>query len=296
MAAFGLALLAVIGVLLGTDGGGPGRGPAPAVLLAAGDIAECGFAGDEATAEILERFPEATIAAVGDTVYDKGTPDEYERCYKPSWGRFRSRTRPAVGNHEYSTEDASGFADYFGDLAGRAGAHWYSYDIGPWHAVVLNSQCWKVGGCEQDDPQLTWLRRDLDENAERCTVAYFHRPPFSSGRYGDLEATDNLLPLWQALVDGGVDVALAGHEHSYERMQPLDRDGKADPDGARLFIVGTGGGNLRQFRTPPLPITEARDGGTWGVLKLDLEREGYSWAFLPVAGGDFEDAGTGRCQ
>jgi acid phosphatase type 7 len=267
-----------------------------AVLLAAGDIAECNHTGDEQTAQLIADHPDATVAALGDLAYDDGTPGEFKNCFGPSWGRFRDRIRPATGNHDHATKKAAGFRQYFGDRAGPADAFRYSYDLGKWHVVVLDSDCWRVGGCDADEPQVEWLRADLRAHPARCTLAYWHRPPFTSGRYGDNKETRRVRPMWQAAVQGGVDVVLAGHEHSYERFAPMDGAGRIDPRGARLFIVGTGGGNLRRYRTPRLPATRVRNDDTWGVLRLTLREDGYDWKFLPIRGKSFTDSGSGACR
>jgi hypothetical protein len=271
-------------------------GDGPVVLLAAGDIAECGAQGDEATAEILDAYPDAVIATLGDNAYQEGTIDDFRRCYEPSWGRHKQRTRPATGNHDHSTKDAAGYYEYFGAAGGPADKYFYSYDLGRWHVVVLNSDCWRIGGCAADDAQLEWLRDDLAEHPAECTLAYWHRPPFSSGRYGDERDTERVRPLWKTVYDLGVDVALVGHEHSYERLAPMDAEGNRDPRGLPLFIVGTGGGNLRAFGGPPLETTEVRNADTWGVLHLTLRDGTYDWKFLPVEGATFTDTGTGTCR
>jgi acid phosphatase type 7 len=273
-----------------------GRSGEDAELLAAGDIAECEHRGDEATARILGEHPRATIAALGDLAYQHGTDDDFARCFGPSWGRFRDRIRPATGNHDHATRRAGGYARYFGTRAAAGNGFRYSYDLGAWHVVVLDSDCWRAGGCGPDDPQARWLRADLRRHARRCTLAYWHRPPFSSGRYGDPADTARVRPLWRIAAEGGVDVVLTGHEHSYERFAPMDGAGAADPRGTRLFVVGTGGANLRRYRRPPLPATRARNDGTWGVLHLTLRRTGYAWRFLAVRGGAFADSGAGRCH
>jgi hypothetical protein len=268
-----------------------------ATLLAAGDIAECGADGDEQTAELLAARPDATIATLGDNAYDDGTVEEFERCFDPSWGRFLDRMRPATGNHDHNTPDAAGYAAYFGDAGGPFDRYYYAYDLGSWRVVVLNSDCWRIGGCDEDDPQGRWLADELERSSGRCTLAYWHRPPFSSGRYGDAEATDRVRPLWRILHRAGVEVLLTGHEHSYERFGPMDAEGQADPNrGVRLFVVGTGGGNLREFENPPLATTEVRNDDTWGVLELTLRAGAYDWEFLPVRDGGFTDAGTGTCH
>jgi 3',5'-cyclic AMP phosphodiesterase CpdA len=266
-------------------------------LLAAGDIAECDHQGDEATARILADYPSATIATLGDNAYDKGTAQEFENCYGPSWGKFRDRTKPATGNHDLSTKNAQGYWEYFGDRGGPYDEYFYSYDIGVWRVVVLNSDCWRVGGCDLDDLQARWLRDELRQRGRRCTLAYWHRPPFSSGRYGEPKETGRVLPLWQILYEEGVDLLLTAHEHSYERFTPMDAAGKQDDvNGVRLIVVGTGGGNLRPFENPPLPTTVVRNDDTWGVLKLTLSAGKYKWNFLPVQGSTFTDSGSGTCH
>jgi len=267
------------------------------VLLAAGDIAECDHQGDEATASILAEYPNATIATLGDNAYQDGTPEEFEKCYAPSWGPFKDRTRPATGNHDEATKNAQGYWDYFGARGGPYDRYYYNYDLGTWHIVVLNSDCWRVDGCDIDDPQAEWLRMDLRNHPTACTLAYWHRPPFSSGRYGDPKDTERVRPLWRVLYEEGVDVLLTGHEHSYERFMPMNAEGERDDvGGIRLFIVGTGGGNLRDFENDPLPTTEVRQDHTWGVLKLTLKPTEYDWEFLPVAGKSFTDSGSGSCH
>jgi acid phosphatase type 7 len=266
------------------------------VLLAAGDIAECDAQGDEATARLLNAYPKATIAALGDLAYPHGRDEDFARCFDPSWGQFKDRIRPATGNHDHATKDARGYAKYFGSRGGPVDRYYYSYELGDWHVAVLDSDCWRVGGCGPNDPQATWLRRDLRDHPARCMLAYWHRPPFSSGRYGDPANTDRVRPLWRVAVDEGVDVVLTAHEHSYERFVPMDADGGRDDEGTRLFVVGTGGGNLREYHRPPLPTTAVRNDDTWGVLRLTLRAGGYDWKFLPVPGRSFTDSGTGSCH
>ncbi len=211
---------------------------APEVLLAAGDIAGCTSSGDEATAAILDREP-GVVAVLGDTAYPDGTVENFSQCYEPSWGRHRARTRPAVGNHEYRQPGAWPYFAYFGTAAGNPNEGWYSYDLGAWHVVVLNSNCGFVGGCAPGSPQDAWLRADLAANPAGCTLAYFHHARFSSGRSPQVEGVE---PLWAALFENGVDLVLSGHDHIYERHVPQTPAG--DPNaayGIRSFVVGTGG-------------------------------------------------------
>jgi hypothetical protein len=283
------------GAALATCGGDQGR-PREAVLLGAGDIGDCETQGDEATARLLAAHPTATIAVLGDVAYQHGSAADFEQCFAPSWGRFRARMRPATGNHDHATPEAAGYAAYFGGRGGPAGSYRYSYGLGAWHVVVLDSDCWRVGGCAVDDPQARWMRADLRRHRARCTLAYWHRPPFSSGRYGDPADTERVRPLWRVAVEEGVDVVLTAHEHSYERHAPMDANGKPDAGGTRLFVVGTGGGNLRRFRNPPLPSTEIRNDDTWGVVRLELHPDRYDWRFLPVDARPFSDHGSGTCS
>jgi hypothetical protein len=266
------------------------------VLLAAGDIAECDHEGDEATARILAQYPAATIAPLGDLAYDEGSDADFENCYDPSWGEFRERTRPATGNHDHSTTNAQGYWNYFGEKGGPYDRYYYSYDLGAWHVIVLNSDCWRIDGCALDDPQIQWLREDLDQSSSLCTLAYWHRPPFSSGRYGDPKDTARVQPLWQAAYEGGVDLVLTAHEHSYERFAAMDAAGRRDEGGLPLIVVGTGGGNLRRFANEPLPTTESRYDEAWGVLRLTLRPTAYDWEFLPVEGASFSDSGASSCR
>jgi acid phosphatase type 7 len=295
LARLGAALL-VLACALPAACGGEEEQRGTEVVLAAGDIGDCATEGDEATARLLGEHPEATIAVLGDVAYPHGRTGDFERCFDPSWGRFRDRMRPATGNHDHADRNARGYAAYFGARGGPSGSYRYSYDLGAWHVVVLDSDCWRVGGCELDDPQARWMQTDLRRHPRRCTLAYWHRPPFSSGRYGDRADTERVRALWQVAVQEGVDVVLTGHEHSYERHAPMNADGTRDAAGTRLFIVGTGGGNLRPYRNPPLPTTEVRNDDTWGVLRLDLRPDGYDWRFLPVQGRTFTDRGSGTCD
>ena len=261
------------------------------VLVGAGDIAACDSDGDEKTAALLD-WIDGTVFTLGDNVYPAGTPEEFALCYEPTWGRHRRRTRPAPGNHDYRTVGAAGYFAYFGAAAGDPAKGYYSYDLGTWHVVVLNSNCKEVG-CAAGAAQEKWLRQDLAAHAAPCTVAMWHHPRFSSAEHGDIPAMGDL---WRALVDGGVDVALAGHDHDYERFAPMDADGKADPSrGMRSFVVGTGGKSFYAFEKIH-PTSEVRNGSTFGVLKLTLHPKSYDWEFVPAEGGTFRDAGSASCH
>jgi acid phosphatase type 7 len=263
-----------------------------AELLAAGDIASCSSTGDEATANLLDGLA-GTVATLGDTVYEAGTTKEFADCYDPSWGREKSRTRPATGNHDYLTSGATGYFGYFGAAAGDPQKGYYSYALGSWHIVVLNSNCAKVGGCEQGSPQEQWLRADLASHPTACTLAYWHHPRFSFGKYNNDPHTQ---VLWQALYDAGAEIVLAGHDHNYQRYAPQDPDGTLDRErGIRQFVVGTGGANHTPLANPP-PNVEASNDDTFGILQLSLHATSYDWVFIPIAGKSFTDTGSGVCH
>ena len=263
------------------------------VLVGAGDIASCSSSGDEATATLLDAIP-GTVFTLGDNAYDNGTATEYTNCYGPSWGRHKARTRPAPGNHEYNTANATGYYGYFGASAGDPATGYYSYNLGQWHIIVLNSNsdCGAIP-CASGSAQEQWLRADLAANTKTCTLAYWHHPRFNSGAQHGNDL--NVAPFWQALYEFGADVILNGHEHVYERFAPQNPSGGADALGIRQFTVGTGGRSHYPFGTI-LPNSEAHDATSYGVLKLTLHATSYDWQFIPVAGASFTDSGTGNCH
>jgi acid phosphatase type 7 len=264
-----------------------------AVLVGAGDIADCrDLSGAEATAKLLEKIP-GTVMAVGDLAYPDGTKENFD-CYDRTWGRVKDRTRPAPGNHEFHSAGASFYFQYFGPAAGDPKDGFYSYDLGTWHIIVLNSECVEVGGCEAGSREEKWLRADLAAHPVACTLAYFHKPLFSSGgAHGDDLA---LKPFWQALYDANADVVISGHDHDYERFAPQTPNGFEDYGrGIREFVVGTGGKNHRPFGEPHRN-SEVRDASAFGVLKLTLKPDSYDWKFIPEAGKTFTDSGTGYCH
>jgi hypothetical protein len=267
--------------------------PPPVTLLAAGDIASCASSGDEATANVLDAHPDGTVATLGDNVYDNGTASEFANCYDPTWGRHKSRTKPAAGNHDYNTPGATGYYGYFGAAAGDPAKGYYSYDLGAWHVVVINSNCGAVS-CAAGSPQETWLRADLAASTATCTLAYWHHPRWSSGTTHGSQSM--MGPIYLALYDNNADVVLAGHEHNYERFAPLNPSGAVDSArGIREFVVGTGGRSHYPFGSP-ITGSEVRNNDTYGVLQLTLAATSYSWQFLPEAGKTFADSGTGNCH
>jgi hypothetical protein len=264
-----------------------------AVLVGAGDIADCrDLAGAEATARLLEKIS-GTVMAVGDLAYPDGTAENF-RCYDQTWGRVKSRTRPAPGNHEFHTAGAAYYFQYFGDSAGDSAKGYYSYELGTWHIIALNSECEAAGGCDAASAQGQWLKADLAAHPVACTLAYFHKPLFSSGgAHGD-DLT--VKPLWDALYAANADVVVSGHDHDYERFAPQTPEAQADDArGIREFVVGTGGKNHRPFGIVK-PNSEVRDAEAFGVLELMLSAGGYSWEFVAEEGKSFEDSGSGRCH
>jgi hypothetical protein len=263
------------------------------VVAAAGDIADCTSTGDEQTAALLAKLPANVVAADGDLAYETGTAAEFANCYDPSWGRFKAITRPAAGNHEYESPGAAPYYAYWGSVAGTPGQGWYSYDLGSWHVVVLNSNCAFVGGCQAGSPQETWLRADLAAHPAKCTLAYWHHPLFSTG-YTPGEPP--VQPLFQALYDGHVELVVNGHAHNYQRWAPLSPTGALDRSrGVREFVAGTGGKTLRSVGTR-VATQEVANGDTLGVLELTLRTGSYAWKFVPVAGRTFTDSGSAACR
>ena len=261
---------------------------ASVTLVGAGDIASCTSSGDEATANLLDSIP-GTVFTAGDNAYDSGSAAEYANCYAPSWGRHKSRTRPAAGNHEYTISGAPGYFGYFGSAGGEPGKGYYSYDLGGWHITVLNSNLAMTAG----SPEETWLRADLAAHPARCTLAIWHHPRFSSGHHG---SSTTVQPLWQALYDAGADLVVAGHDHTYERFAPQTPAGQVDmARGIREFVVGTGGAGLYAFEHPA-PNSEVKNNTTRGVLKLTLYADRYDWKFVPVKGSSFTDSGSASCH
>jgi len=262
--------------------------PGSVVFVGAGDIADCETTTDEATATLLDAIP-GTVFTAGDNAYHDGTATDFANCYEPTWGRHKARTRPSPGNHDYLTSGAAGYFAYFGPNAGPAGLGYYSYDLGDWHIISLNSEISKAVG----SPQEVWLRTDLAANTKQCTLAYWHKPLFSSGEHGSLPGSK---PLWKALQQYNAEVVVVGHDHNYERFAPQDSIGVADPaNGLRQLVVGTGGTELRAMNTP-IANSEVQNSDTHGVLRFTLHSTGYEWEFIPVAGKTFTDSGSGSCH
>lgn len=284
-----------------------GASAAPVTVYAAGDIADCrysrpAYSGAARTAAIIEaglaRDAGAVVLSLGDHSYPDGVAAEFQHCYQPTWGRFRDRTYPAPGNHEYATAGAGGYFDYFGARAGPQRRGYYSFELGAWHLVSLNSDLHGAA----DAAQLLWLKDDLARHPRRCTLAYWHAPLYSSGGHA---ASTHMRAVWQALYAAGADVVLSGHDHNYERFAPQDADGRPDvAHGLRQFVAGTGGAFLTPVRLTK-PNSEVLDNSHHGVLKLVLKEDGYAWDFLAAADGnevpdapppEFHDSGAAACH
>lgn len=274
------------------------RAPAYTVY-AAGDIAFCrkvppARSGAADTARVVEMglaaTPHAAVLVLGDIVYQRATEREFRECYHPTWGRFKDRTWPAPGNHEYYTRGAAGYFGYFGNAAGRG---YYRLQLGAWTVFSLDSN---LSGTAQE-AQLAWLARELAAGTARCTLAYWHHPLYSSGWHGSFR---NMQAAWRMLHAAGAELVLSGHDHTYERFAPQDADGNRDARGLRQFVVGTGGAYLTPFAWP-LPHSEMRDNSRNGVLKLVLRETAYEWQFMEpdhdgFPAGQDPDRGKGVCH
>jgi hypothetical protein len=269
--------------------------PVTVTIVAAGDIAcdpahNVGAPADcdqAATAAQIGQLHPTAVLTLGDTQYENGSLAGYKSVYGPTWGQYRSITYPAIGNHEYLTSGASGYFGYFGVPA------YYSYNLGNWHMVSLDSECSQVGGCGPGSRQEAWLLADLAANPSRCTMAYWHEPRWSSGEHGN---ATQMATIWADLVGAKVDVVLTGHNHDYERFVPFGATGQPDPLGTTEFVVGTGGKNHYGFAAAPLPGEVVRNDKSFGVIDMSLSATGYSWKFVSAPGYTFTDSGSANCH
>ena len=268
------------------------QAPGPATFVGAGDIA-ISNGHDDATARLMDSIG-GDIFTLGDDAYPNGSSENF-RVFDRTWGRFTGpRLHPAPGNHEYMTSGASGYFSYFGEAAGPSGLGYYSFDLGAWHIVSLNSNYEFGVGVNAGSPQASWLQADLSAHSNKCTLAYWHHPLFSSGQNGDYPG---MRPIFEILYNAGADVVLNGHDHLYERFGPQAADGRGDPArGIREFIVGTGGVNPDYRFVTTKPNSEQRITGQNGVLKLTLLADSYQWEFVTAPNGAVADNGNGSCH
>jgi hypothetical protein len=266
---------------------GEGGGFPDATFVGAGDIAVCNWGPSEATARLLDG-ERGTVFTLGDNTYPTGSTTSFTNCYGPTWGRHRARTRPAPGNHDWDEAAGAPYFSYFGAAAGPAGLGYYSYTVGTWHVLSLNSNV----PANQGSAQYEWARNDLATSNTACSLAYWHHPRFSSGPNGN---HDFMRDMWRLLHRAGVELVLSGHDHNYERFAPQDADGHFDPQGIRAFVVGTGGAPQRPFKLIQAN-SEVRDNQTYGVLRLGLRARGYDWEFVPISGQSFRDIGAAQCR
>ncbi len=252
------------------------------VVAAAGDL--CSTPMDCApSAAVVDAIDPDKVLVLGDNAYPNGSTSDYAAFYAPNWGRFKEKTMPAPGNHEYQTAGASGYFGYFTGVA-----PYYSFDLGAWHLISLNSEIPVSDGSAQEN----WLEADLAAvPAGKCILAYWHQPRFSSGQHSSNTAYHQL---WVDLYAKGADIVLNGHEHNYERFAKQNPSGVADANGIREFIVGTGGRTLRAMGTTKAN-SEVRNNNSYGALKLTLNAGSYDWQFVPVAGSSFTDTGSSSC-
>jgi calcineurin-like phosphoesterase family protein len=294
----------------------PTRTPTPTpspngdpVVMAAGDNV-CGADStgatcrQMATSDLLVASQPQAVLVLGDVQYECGEASDFTSFYDPSWGRVKARTRPSVGNHEYRTStdsahdcfgnppNAQAYFNYFGAAAGEVGQGYYSFDVGAWHLIALNSNCSKAGGCGVGSAQEKWLRADLAAHPTACTLAYWHHPLYSSGG----RASSATKALYQALYDFNAEIVLSGHDHTYEVFKPQNANGQVDnARGIRQFVVGTGGRNLTSWGTIAAN-SQVRNNATFGVLKLTLHPNSYDWTFVPIAGQSWTDTGNAPCH
>lgn len=262
------------------------------VVAAAGDVSHPEINAQELTAKLVESFSPAAVLLPGDAQYGEGRLDEFQHAYEPTWGRFKSKTWPAPGNHEYKS-GANGYFDYFGAQAGPDRRGYYSFELGDWHFISLNTgQGCEHGACEPGSEQFRWLEADLAATTKKCVVAYWHHPTFNSGHHGPFVPG---LALWKLMVAHRVELVINGHEHFYERFEPLDASGAPAKDGVVQVTVGTGGIGFSEFKGPQ-PGSVARQNDTFGVLKLSLRSTSWEADFIPVPGATFTDHFSGACR
>jgi hypothetical protein len=276
-------------------------------LVTAGDIAcdPAGHQSDGSNPEVCQHAATAELLAgadavlpLGDLQYPDGTLEQFQGAYDPTWGMKAPVSYPAVGNHEYHVPGAAGYFDYWsgkGRPTGDRDAGYYSFDLGAWHAISLNSNCSEVS-CDEGTPQNDWLEADLAATPSSCVLAFWHHPLFNSGAVHGDSMPSGVRELWHDLYAAGVDVVLNGHEHNYQRYAKQGPDGLARADGIREFVVGTGGSRIYPLRTAKAPNYETGQDTTFGVLRMHLDDGAYSWEFVAIDGTVLDAGGPVPCN
>jgi acid phosphatase type 7 len=273
-----------------------GGGVTEHLVVAAGDIAGT-WSADGDTATLIESINPEAVLLLGDNVYGSGSPSQFRDYYEPTWGRHKTKTFPSPGNHDHDTDNLAGYCGYFGAAAHCTGGYsYYSFDLGNWHIISLDSGCSSPSNCPNPmatgSAMRTWLTSDLAANTKPCTLAYWHHPRFSSGGHGNDTRSE---AIWQELQAHGAELVLNGHDHNYERFVAQTPTGTADPNGIVQFTVGTGGAGLRSIENRK-PTSAVYDSSSWGVLKLMLRASSVDWEFVPIAGDTFTEKGTIACR
>ncbi len=225
---------------------------------------------------------------LGDLQYPSGSLKAFWSSYHPTWGRLKDRTRPVPGNHEYQTDDAAGYFDYFGRRAGDRSKGYYSFDIGAWHFIALNSE--RDTGAA--GAQVAWLKRDLRAHRNRCVAAYFHTPRWSNGELHGNSTT--VAPFIEALYVANAELVLSGHDHNYERFYPLNPSGGRDDDRGIVQIV-SGLGGKSQRGVDPGSNTAAANNSSFGYSRLILHDRSAEISYVSAV-GSYSDSTTLRCH
>ena len=269
------------------------RGDRAVIVVAAGDISDPTLSGQQLTATLVEQLHPAAVLVLGDAQYPRGSLEDFQRNYEPTWGRFKELTWPVPGNHEYYGSDAAGYFAYFGARAGDPAKGYYSFDLGEWHLVALNTnhKCEHVA-CDEDSEQVKWLEADLAKTTKKCVLAYWHHPTFNSGKHGPFNSGK---PIWKLMQKYQVELVLNGHEHFYERFTAMDEAGAPSAGGVVQLTVGTGGVAFSEFVSVH-PASLVRRNDTWGVVRLELGSSGWKSEFIGVPGSSFSDRSGGDCR
>jgi hypothetical protein len=298
-----LGAACVVATVLGSSAG-QASGATSSIMVAAGDIA-CA-PGSATTSTTCQQMKTAALIGtlnpkyvlpLGDLAYPAGTQPAFDHAYAPSWGQYKSITKPVPGNHEYGTAGASGYFGYFGARATPLQPTctydckgYYSFSTGSWHVVALNTRCSETTDtCADFTAQAAWLDQDLTAHPARCTLAYMHNPLFSGG-YG---ATPEVKVFWNVLQKHHADLVLTGHAHNYQRFVAQTPGGTASANGITEIIAGTGGNSLQTLTTTKNQAAHINH--TFGVVRLALNAGGWTSKFISTSGSTLDSA-SGSCH